>query len=199
ALARVACGNASPRPAVRSGAIYPNAAGDRRRRRDTFAVLRRALGRLRRCGDELRSDLRPGDFRGAAFRQRSRGRGPCRTRWSARLARRLCAAHGRGLVDLSGTPRRALRERATLAGSTVLVALAQTARGLTGANGIGSEQIQLLNRRTRRAEMLGRGAGSAFIEAEPVAGDFEAAADHPGDRAGAGHALAPGRIVILAA
>ena len=37
------------------------------------------------------------------------------------------------------------------------------------------------------------------VEAEPLAGDLEAAADHPGDRARAGHALAEGRIVILAA
>src|SRR5260370_31688751 len=37
------------------------------------------------------------------------------------------------------------------------------------------------------------------VEAELFAGDFEAAADHPGDWAGSGLALAEGGIVILAA
>src|SRR5438046_10730566 len=37
------------------------------------------------------------------------------------------------------------------------------------------------------------------IEAEPFAGDLKAPADHPGDRAGTGHAFTPVRIVILAA
>ncbi len=44
------------------------------------------------------------------------------------------------------------------------------------------EQIELLRRRPRRPEMLGRGFHAGRIEAEPLAGDFEAAADHPGDR-----------------
>src|SRR5215469_7838724 len=61
------------------------------------------------------------------------------------------------------------------------------------------EQIELLAGGARRLEMLGGGFHAGQIEAEPLAGDLEAPADHPGDRAGAGHALAPGRIVVLAA
>src|ERR1700734_1560118 len=63
----------------------------------------------------------------------------------------------------------------------------------------GLEQIELLRRRPRRPEMLGRGLYAGQIEAEPLAGDFEAAADHPGNRSGACHAFAEGRIVVLAA
>ena len=56
-----------------------------------------------------------------------------------------------------------------------------------------------LRARARRLEMLGRDLHLCRVETQPLAGDFEAAPDHPGDRAGAGHALAPRRIVILAA
>src|SRR5208282_4817044 len=62
-----------------------------------------------------------------------------------------------------------------------------------------AEQAQLLRRRLRRPEMLGRGLHAGRVEAEPLAGNFEAAADHPRDRTGAGHPLAPIRIVVLAA
>ena len=47
--------------------------------------------------------------------------------------------------------------------------------------------------------MLGGDLVLGRVEAELFAGDFEAAADHPGDRAGSGLPLAKGRIVILAA
>ena len=47
--------------------------------------------------------------------------------------------------------------------------------------------------------MLGGGFHAGQIEAEPLARDLEAPADHPGDRTGPGHALAPARIIILAA
>ena len=62
-----------------------------------------------------------------------------------------------------------------------------------------SEQIELLRARPRRAEMLGGDLVLGGVEAEPFAGDFEAAADHPGDRAGSGLPLAERRIVVLAA
>src|ERR1043165_701123 len=48
----------------------------------------------------------------------------------------------------------------------------------------------------RRGEMLGRELELARFEAEPFARSLEAAADHPGDRPGAGHALAPLRGVV---
>src|SRR5271154_4419833 len=63
----------------------------------------------------------------------------------------------------------------------------------------GLEQIELLGCRLWRTEMLGRGLDAGQVEAEPLASDFKSTADHPGDRARAGHALAPGRIVVLAA
>ncbi|KAH2821212.1 hypothetical protein KXV85_002907, partial [Aspergillus fumigatus] len=40
---------------------------------------------------------------------------------------------------------------------------------------------------------------AALVQAEPVAGDLEAAADGPGHRAGALHPLAPFRVVVAAA
>src|SRR6202171_4605850 len=63
----------------------------------------------------------------------------------------------------------------------------------------GREQIELLPVRRRRMEMRGRELASLFIEAEALAGEFEAASDRPSVGAGAGLPLAPGRIVILAA
>src|SRR5271169_5324384 len=48
-------------------------------------------------------------------------------------------------------------------------------------------------------KMRGREPASLFVEAEALAGEFEAAADRPGIGAGAGLPLAPGGIVILAA
>src|SRR5476649_2241019 len=47
--------------------------------------------------------------------------------------------------------------------------------------------------------MRGGELASLFIEAEALAGEFEAASDRPGIRSGAGLPLTPGRIVILAA
>src|SRR5215468_77709 len=61
------------------------------------------------------------------------------------------------------------------------------------------EQSELLGRRPRRDEMLRRRFHAGQIEAEPLASDLKAPPDHPGDRARAGHTLAPCRIVILAA
>src|SRR5436305_10133523 len=51
----------------------------------------------------------------------------------------------------------------------------------------------------RRAEMLGGELGALEIEAELLASELEAPADHPCIGTGARHAFAPGRIVILAA
>src|SRR5262245_6985766 len=61
------------------------------------------------------------------------------------------------------------------------------------------EQAQLLGGALRRTEMVGRQPRSRLVEAALLAGEFEAAADHPGDRPAAGHALAPVRVVVLAA
>src|SRR5262245_9203209 len=61
------------------------------------------------------------------------------------------------------------------------------------------EQAELLGAVLRRAEMIGGEPRAGLVEAKLVAGELEAATDHPGDRAAAGHALAPGRIVVLAA
>src|SRR5262249_33419420 len=61
------------------------------------------------------------------------------------------------------------------------------------------EQSELLGWRPRRDEMLRRHFHAGQIEAEPLASDLEAPPNHPGNRTGAGHALAPCRIVILAA
>src|SRR6202166_3172543 len=61
------------------------------------------------------------------------------------------------------------------------------------------EQIELFRARPRGAEMLGGDLVLGRVEAELFAGDLETAADHPGDRAGSGLALAEGRIVIFAA
>src|SRR6516164_6452069 len=51
----------------------------------------------------------------------------------------------------------------------------------------------------RRTEMVGRQPRSRLVEAALLAGEFEAAANHPGDRPTASHALAPARVVVLAA
>src|SRR5262245_36059230 len=66
---------------------------------------------------------------------------------------------------------------------------------------IGSKQTELrgLAAAMRRVEMLGREPRFLDIEAKPRAGLLEAAADHPGIGPGSGHALAPLRVVILAA
>src|SRR5262249_30666 len=61
------------------------------------------------------------------------------------------------------------------------------------------EQAELLGAALRRAEVIGGEPRTGLIEAKLVAGELEAATDHPGDRAAASHALAPGRIVVLAA
>src|SRR5260370_2744496 len=61
------------------------------------------------------------------------------------------------------------------------------------------EQAQLLAPATRRLEMLRAQSGACLVEAELLAGQFKAPADHPGDRSAAGHALAPARVVVLAA
>src|SRR5215469_10100896 len=61
------------------------------------------------------------------------------------------------------------------------------------------EQAQLLGAAPRRTEMVGRQPRSRLVEAALLAGEFEAAADHPGHRPAAGHALAPARIVVLTA
>src|SRR5882672_745542 len=47
--------------------------------------------------------------------------------------------------------------------------------------------------------MLGGELDARRVEAMLRARGLEAPADHPGDRAGAGHALAEGRVVVLAA
>src|SRR5262249_62369980 len=61
------------------------------------------------------------------------------------------------------------------------------------------EQAQLLGAAPGRTEMVGRQPRSRLIEAALLAGEFETAADHPGHRPAAGHALAPARIAVLAA
>ena len=47
--------------------------------------------------------------------------------------------------------------------------------------------------------MISRQLGAILVEAELLAGKFEPPADHPGDRAAAGHPFTPVRIVIPAA
>src|SRR5690242_9030023 len=54
-----------------------------------------------------------------------------------------------------------------------------------------SEQRELLRALARRREMLGGELQLAPVEAKPLAGRLEPAADHPSDRSRAGHALAP--------
>src|SRR4051794_539337 len=61
------------------------------------------------------------------------------------------------------------------------------------------EQCELLRALARRREVLGRELELAAVETEPLARRLETAADHPGDRPGAGHPLAPLRVVIFAA
>src|SRR3954447_4045353 len=61
------------------------------------------------------------------------------------------------------------------------------------------EQRELLRALARRREVLGGKLQLAPFEPEPFTARLEAPADHPGDRAGAGHALAPLRVVVLAA
>src|SRR6476620_4213078 len=62
-----------------------------------------------------------------------------------------------------------------------------------------SEQRELLRAFARRREVLGRKLELAPVEAEPLARGLEAPPDHPGDRPGAGHPLAPLGVVVLAA
>src|SRR5262244_336179 len=75
-------------------------------------------------------------------------------------------------------------------------------RGVARCEGRGKkrlEQAQLLGGAPWRIEMVARQPRSRLVEAALLAGEFEAAADHPGDRPAAGHALAPARVVVLAA
>src|SRR5215471_2560042 len=62
-----------------------------------------------------------------------------------------------------------------------------------------SEQAELLPSPARRTEMLGGEFDPVAVEAEPRAGGLEAPADHPRVGPGAGHALAPLGVVVLAA
>src|SRR4051812_38320694 len=62
-----------------------------------------------------------------------------------------------------------------------------------------SEQRELLRALARRREVLGGKLQPAPVEPKPLAARLEAPADHPGDRAGAGHALSPLRVIVLAA
>src|SRR5882724_6419536 len=62
-----------------------------------------------------------------------------------------------------------------------------------------SKQIELFRALERRRERIGRELELAPVEAEPLACRLEAASDHPGDRPGAGHALAPLAVIVLAA
>src|ERR1044071_8355226 len=61
-----------------------------------------------------------------------------------------------------------------------------------------AEQAELLGL-MRRTEMLGRERPLVLVEAELGTGVLEAPPDHPGIGAGAGHALAEARVVVLAA
>src|SRR5512138_3096538 len=61
------------------------------------------------------------------------------------------------------------------------------------------KQTQLLSAALRLDEMIGRQFRAALVEAELFAGDLEAAADHPGHRAGALHPRSPLRVVVAAA
>src|SRR5436305_492608 len=61
------------------------------------------------------------------------------------------------------------------------------------------EQRELLRALARRREVLGCELELAAVEAEPLASGLEAPSDHPGGRPGAGHPLAPLRVVVLAA
>src|SRR5258705_7666253 len=61
------------------------------------------------------------------------------------------------------------------------------------------EQTQLLPAALRLDEMFGRQFRAALVEAELFAGDFEAASDHPGHRAGALHPRSPLRVVVAPA
>src|SRR5260363_297592 len=61
-----------------------------------------------------------------------------------------------------------------------------------------SEQAQLLAAALRPHEMIGGQLGTALVQAELLAGDLEAAADHPGHRSGPLHPRAPLRVVVAA-
>src|SRR5262249_36172720 len=61
------------------------------------------------------------------------------------------------------------------------------------------KQIELHGRGPGRAEVLGRELRLLLVEAELLARDLEASADHPGVGARSLHAPAPGRVVVLAA
>src|SRR5438045_3011045 len=62
-----------------------------------------------------------------------------------------------------------------------------------------SEQAQLLRATPRRIEVIRGERRARLIEAELLARELEAAADHPGNRSAPGHALAPGGVVVLPA
>src|SRR2546421_9494885 len=77
--------------------------------------------------------------------------------------------------------------------------LAASWPGMTALRPRSLEEAKLLGCAPRRREMLGRELGVRLVEVELLACGLEAAADHPGDRAGAGHPHSPLRVVILAA
>src|SRR5258707_10808596 len=62
-----------------------------------------------------------------------------------------------------------------------------------------SKQAELLGGTMRRREVCGGEAGLGGIEAELLAGGLEPPPDHPGNRSRSDHALAEGRVVVLAA
>src|SRR5216683_549119 len=61
------------------------------------------------------------------------------------------------------------------------------------------EQTQLLPAALRFCKMIGGQFRAPLVEAKLLAGDFEAASDHPGHGTGAFHPRAPLRVVIAAA
>src|SRR5689334_25119082 len=61
------------------------------------------------------------------------------------------------------------------------------------------EQAELLSVALWPREMIRGQFGAALVEAELLAGDLEAASDHPGHRAGSLHPRSPLRIVVAAA
>src|SRR5450432_3449229 len=62
-----------------------------------------------------------------------------------------------------------------------------------------SKQAQLLPASLRLHEMVGGQFRAPLVQPELLAGDLEAAADHPGHRPGALHPRSPLRVVVAAA
>src|SRR5581483_7127693 len=83
--------------------------------------------------------------------------------------------------------------------SGIILNLTFRCRSILGTTPLALKQSELFRRGPRRAKMGRRGLHAGQVEPEPLAGNFEASADHPGDRTRAGHALTPSRIVVLAA